>query len=245
MFRPLLIALQFLTILPIPLTVTPTPQETGRSLLYYPLVGLLIGLLLVTVAWILRTAPTMVVAALLLSLWVATSGALHLDGLADTADAWIGSHGDRDRMLTIMKDPRSGPIGVVTLVLVLLIKFTALLQLLTIGTPELIALAPILGRTTLIPLFLTTPYVRPQGLGSPLADHLPRRAATLTLTVTLVALFARYGTSLVIPLAIVTLTFLTLRQRLLRQLGGTTGDTAGAVTEIIETLTLLTMVLIF
>jgi adenosylcobinamide-GDP ribazoletransferase len=65
-------------------------------------------------------------AALLLTVWVLLSGGLHLDGLADSADAWLGGFGDRERTLTIMKDPRSGPIAVVVLVLVLLLKFCAL-----------------------------------------------------------------------------------------------------------------------
>src|SRR5690606_7992123 len=120
---PLLIALQFLTNLPIRLPGMPAPEEQGRSLLWYPLVGLLIGLVLVCGGWLLDDSANLLVAALLLTLWVGMTGALHLDGLADTADAWLGGFGDCERTLTIMKDPRSGPIAVVVLVLLLLLKF--------------------------------------------------------------------------------------------------------------------------
>ncbi|MEK1940892.1 MAG: adenosylcobinamide-GDP ribazoletransferase, partial [Pseudomonas sp.] len=119
---PLLIAMQFLTSLPVRLPGMPSPEQLGRSLLWYPVVGLLIGLLLYGLDAVLNGAPVLLHAALILAAWVALSGALHLDGLADSADAWLGGFGDRERTLSIMKDPRSGPIAVVTLVLVLLLK---------------------------------------------------------------------------------------------------------------------------
>ena len=106
---PLLIALQFLTRLPVRLPGMPEPQQIGRSLLFYPLVGLLLGLALLALEWVLGDTSTLLEAALLLAAWVALSGGLHLDGLADTADAWVGGYGDRERTLAIMKDPRSGP----------------------------------------------------------------------------------------------------------------------------------------
>lgn len=123
---PFWIALQFLSSLPVRLSGMPTPQEMGRSLLFYPVVGLLFGLLLWLASQLLDGVAAPLHAALLLALWVLLSGALHLDGLADSADAWLGGFGDRERTLQIMKDPRSGPIAVVTLVLVLLLKFCAL-----------------------------------------------------------------------------------------------------------------------
>ena len=129
----LLIALQFLTRLPVSLPCMPTPEQVGRSLLWYPLVGLLLGLLLWGAHLLLGQTPALLQAAIILALWVGLSGGLHLDGLADTADAWVGGFGDRERTLTIMKDPRSGPIAVVVLVLLLLLKFAALFTLLLGG----------------------------------------------------------------------------------------------------------------
>ena len=114
---PWWVALQFLTRLPVRLAGMPSPQQIGRSLLWYPLVGLLIGLLLFALQQLLGGLSLMLQAALLLAVWVGVSGGLHLDGLADSADAWVGGFGDRARTLEIMKDPRSGPIAVVVLVL--------------------------------------------------------------------------------------------------------------------------------
>ncbi|MEN0108439.1 MAG: adenosylcobinamide-GDP ribazoletransferase, partial [Pseudomonas sp.] len=168
---PLLIAVQFLTSLPVRLPGMPSPQELGRSLLWYPLVGLLIGVLLYALNALLAGAPLLLHAALLVAAWVALSGALHLDGLADSADAWLGGFGDRERTLSIMKDPRSGPIAVVTLVLVLLLKFAAVVALLEQQSASALLLAPWLARGLLPVLFMTTPYVRAGGLGQALAEH--------------------------------------------------------------------------
>jgi len=168
MLRPLRIALRLLTRLPVP---EPPPEDDGqdsvaRSLAWYPLVGLILGALLWGLAAMLAAgaAPSLLSAALLLAAWVALTGALHLDGLADTADAWLGGLGDRERTLAIMKDPCAGPAGVVAVVLVLLLKFAALAALATAPQPALL-LAPVLARMALTALFLTTPYVRPGGIG--------------------------------------------------------------------------------
>jgi adenosylcobinamide-GDP ribazoletransferase len=242
--RPVLIALQFLTALPIRIDQPPDAETTGRSLLYYPLVGLVLGALLAALAWLLSGAPPLAAAALVLAVWVAITGALHLDGLADSADAWLGGIGDRDRTLAIMKDPYCGPAAVVTLILVLLIKFTALAYLVPNGHWEILVVAPVLGRTALILLFLTTPYVRPHGLGSLLANHLPRRACALVVILTLVAVPAFTGLAASWLLAAVAGVFLALRRLLLQRLGGTTGDTAGALVELTETVALFSAVLV-
>ncbi|WP_173644308.1 adenosylcobinamide-GDP ribazoletransferase, partial [Xanthomonas citri] len=88
-------------------------------------------------------------AALLLSAWVWLTGALHLDGLADTTDAWVGGMGERRRTLAIMKDPASGPMAVTAVVLVLLLKCAALASLLA-QAPTTLWLAPLLARSALV-----------------------------------------------------------------------------------------------
>jgi len=236
---PFWIALQFLSSLPVSLPGMPAPREVGRSLLFYPLVGLLFGLLLWLASHLLQGTPAALQAALLLTLWVLLSGALHLDGLADSADAWLGGFGDRERTLCIMKDPRSGPIAVVTLVLVLLLKFCALWVLVEQGVGAQLLLAPLLGRAAMLALFLCTPYVRPGGLGQALAEHLPRRAAGWVLLGCVLFSLLLGGWSVVLAM----LVFAWLRQLMSRRLGGTTGDTAGALLELLELAVLLGLAL--
>ncbi|MEE4306921.1 adenosylcobinamide-GDP ribazoletransferase [Pseudomonas alliivorans] len=240
---PFWIALQFLGSFPIRLPGMPRPEETGRSLLFYPLVGVLFGIVLMSLNALLAGAPLMLHAALLLCAWVLLSGGLHLDGLADSADAWLGGFGDRERTLAIMKDPRSGPIAVVTLVLVLLLKFTAILALIENHHSIALLLAPLIGRSAILGLFLSTPYVRAGGLGQALADHLPRGAARQVLLVSGAACMLLAGWSGLAAVVASIACFLWLRQVMIRRLGGTTGDTAGALLELLEVVVLLAMVL--
>lgn len=240
---PFWIALQFLSSLPVRLPGMPSPEQLGRSLLFYPLVGALFGVLLWGLNALLSGSPLLLHAALLISAWVVLSGGLHLDGLADSADAWLGGFGDRERTLEIMKDPRSGPIAVVTLVLVLLLKFCALLVLVERGQGLLLILAPLLGRAALLGLFLSTPYVRAGGLGQALADHLPRRSAGWVLLASCLLSVCLAGLQGVYVLIVAAVAFFCLRRVMIRRLGGTTGDTAGALLELLELAVLISLAL--
>ena len=241
---PFWIALQFLSSLPISLPGMPKPQELGRSLLFYPLVGVLFGVVLVGLNALLSGTPVFLHAALLLTVWVLLSGGLHLDGLADSADAWLGGFGDRERTLSIMKDPRSGPIAVVTLILVLLLKFTALLALIETHNTIALLLAPVIGRSAMLGLFLCTPYVRAGGLGQALADHLPRSAGRQVMLVCAVGCALVAGFAGLYALVAAAVCFFWLRHLMLKRLGGTTGDTAGALLELLEVVVLLSAALV-
>ncbi|MCL7462523.1 adenosylcobinamide-GDP ribazoletransferase [Pseudomonas sp. NW5] len=239
---PLLIALQFLTRIPIRLPGMPAPAELGRSLLCYPLVGALLGGGLALLAVLLAETFAPLAAALLLAVWVLASGALHLDGLADTVDAWVGGYGDRARTLALMKDPASGPMAVAALILLLLLKFTALWALLLRGEVLALLLAALLARGAVLLLFWGTPYVRAGGLGSVMAEQLPRRPALWVLAlVALTVLLA--GRSGALALASTLVVFVLCRRALLRRLGGTTGDTAGALLELVECSVLVVLAL--
>ncbi|MBR7215090.1 adenosylcobinamide-GDP ribazoletransferase [Pseudomonas sp. B2021] len=240
---PFWIALQFLSSLPIRLPGMPQPQELGRSLLFYPLVGLLFGVLLWGLNQVLLGAPLLLHAALLLTAWVLLSGGLHLDGLADSADAWLGGFGDRERTLSIMKDPRSGPIAVVTLGLVLLLKFSALVALIEQHNGTALILAPLIGRASMLALFLTTRYVRAGGLGQALSDHLPRIVGQQMLILSGLACILIGGFNGGIAVLLAALCFVWLRQLMVKRLGGTTGDTAGALLELLEVAVLVGLAL--
>jgi adenosylcobinamide-GDP ribazoletransferase len=244
LFHPFLIALQFLTRLPVRLPGTPDALLVGRSLLYYPLVGLILGALLAALNWILGDASGMLRAALLLAAWVLLTGALHWDGLADSADAWVGGLDDRERTLAIMKDPYCGPAAVVTLMVVLLIKFSALEQLASVGNWMALVLAPVFGRIALVALFLTTPYVRPGGLGANLAQHFPRHGCAIVLFASLIAIPLVTGSPGFWMMLAVAVIMLLLRAMMIRRIGGMTGDTAGALVTLTEVTALMTAALL-
>lgn len=235
--KPLLVALQFLTRIPVPSLREITPRDSGRSMLFYPLVGAVIGLMLFAVEQLLHDAAPLLRAVILVALWVAITGALHLDGLADMVDGWIGGHGDRERTLAIMKDPYCGPMGVAALLLVLLLKVAALEHIAGQGS-WLLIIAPLLGRMLLLLLFLTTPYVRAGGLGETLSKELPRTTAWGIVVVLLPGMILVPGITWGMLLTVLAL-FGLFRKALIVRLGGTTGDTAGGMLEVCETSVLL------
>jgi len=234
MLRPLFVAVQFLTRLPVPTLRAIDARAIGYSLLYYPLVGLIIGALLASLQWLLSGTSATLAAALLLVAWIAITGGLHLDGLADSADAWVGGLGNRERTLAIMKDPCCGPMGVVALVAVLIVKFAALATLLAAGDWIALLIIPMLARTALPALFVTTPYVRPNGLGTPIVAHLPRRSAITVVCVVVPAIPLLAGLHGLWMLVFGLIVFLALRAMMIARISGTTGDTAGALVELLE-----------
>lgn len=229
--RGLLAAIGFLTRIPVPARVFGDAAARARSLACYPAVGAVLGALLIALAWVLRDVNPLLRAALILAAWVALTGALHLDGLADSADAWVGGMGDRARTLAIMQDPASGPMGVVAIVLVLLLKFAALASLSMPAWPSLL-LAPLLARAALVALFLTTPYVRPGGLGDDL-QRAPRITSLIMLAASIACCaVARWRGAWMLLAAMIV--FACWRCACMHRLGGCTGDTAGALVEMTE-----------
>jgi adenosylcobinamide-GDP ribazoletransferase len=243
--RPPLIALQFLTRFPIRLRRAPSAEESGRALLWYPAVGLLVGLPGASIAALSVHFGNhrLVAAALAVSSAVVASGGLHLDGLADSADAWVGGGGDTLRTLAIMKDPCSGPIGVAAVVLVLLLKFAAIADLIRAGAPWFVAYAAALARGVIPLLLVTTPYVRRGGIGEQMAAHVPRRGAPLAALLPCAVGVAWLGLrGALIAAGAVAFAGWCLRRMMLARLGGTTGDTAGALIELLEMVALVAAV---
>lgn len=229
--KPLLLALQFLTRLPVPGVARIQPADWGRAVLFFPLVGLLIGGILAGLQALLSGSDFLLQAALLTVAWSALTGGLHLDGLADCADAWVGGHGDREKTLAIMKDPASGPMGVAALVLALLAKFAALAALAKGHAVAALLVAPVLGRTALPALLLASPYARPGGLGEAMAQALPRKSAMVLLALVVAAVIVAGGWKGALAAVVV---FLLVRGAALRRLGGVTGDVLGAAVELTE-----------
>ena len=240
---PFWVALQFLTRIPTPEQSELSAQNLGRSVLYYPLIGLIIGVCLLIVAWLTQGMATGLSAALVLAVWVAITGALHLDGLADSVDAWVGGYGDRARTLAIMKDPACGAMAVTALVIVLLLKFAAISVLIEQQAWSLLLLAPVLGRASVVALLNWTPYVRPQGLGAALVESLPKDKVPWLLGVVILfaVAVAGWGTTVMVLLFAGTV-YALLRASMMKRLAGTTGDTAGAVLEFIELVVLIVLV---
>lgn len=234
--RPLWIAGRFLSRLPFPDPGETTPAETGRSVPWYPFIGLLMGLLAGLTAAVSSDASPSVAATLTLIVWVWSTGALHMDGLADSADAWVGGLGSRERTLAIMKDPRSGPAAVTVIGLVLIAKWSGLQVLIEAGSPWLLLWLPMLGRVQLLLILLTTAYAREQGMAADQSRQLPRTAAWLSVIAAFAAPVLATGWVIGSTLVVATLILFALARRsMLARISGFTGDTAGALVELTET----------
>ncbi len=161
-----------------------TPQELGRSVAYYPLVGVLLGVLLAGLDAILTyILPCNVIAVLVLAAWVILTGALHLDGYLDSCDGLFGGHSP-ERRLEIMRDERVGAFGLAGGVLLLLLKYTALVALpaeggLVPNRAVALLLAPTLGRWAMSSVVVAFPYARSEGLGRVVKDRSGRKELAL------------------------------------------------------------------
>lgn len=226
-------AARFLTVLPVPGQRETTPQGVARSAGWFPLVGLLIGGLLVGLdrglgmVW----ARPFVDALLVATLVVITSG-LHLDGLMDTCDGLGGR--SREERLAIMSDARTGAFGVAACVVVLMLKWAALSAMPDSVRMESLLLAPVLSRWAMVGTIWVFPYARPAGLGRAFKTHVTWKALVLASALALGAVAGWMLWQGAVMAAIVAAIAAVMAAFLVRRLGGLTGDAYGAVNEVCE-----------
>ncbi|HSM94228.1 MAG TPA: adenosylcobinamide-GDP ribazoletransferase [Anaeromyxobacteraceae bacterium] len=239
----LLVSVAFLTRLPVPVPSAAGGADVGRASLFFPAVGLLVGGLQAGAAFLLlKRLPDTVVAALVVALGVLVTGALHLDGLADTADGFGGGK-DKEHALRIMRDHSVGAYGAAAIALSLILKVAIVSTLTMFGTPGLawIALAPALGRWAPVVLGRALPYARAEGgLGQSVTGSatgpLEVGGATVLAVGAAAGLAGLNGAVAAAAAALATLLFGLLCRR---KIGGVTGDTLGASVEIVEALVLV------
>ncbi|MEO1656991.1 MAG: adenosylcobinamide-GDP ribazoletransferase [Pseudomonadota bacterium] len=233
-----LLALQFLTRIPTPTDNIYTERRMARSLRYYPLVGLLIGLISAAVlagaAFIL---PYSVAIVLAVAAGLLVTGGFHEDGLADTFDG-IGGGLTREKALLIMKDSRLGTYGTLALVIVIALKVSALLSLPVGIAASALVMAHGLSRLSSVLVIATSTYVRDDGTGKPVAEGASRGSLFVA---SLTGALAVAGWAAVLPatpllygLTGVVIGHVAMRGFFERKLGGYTGDTLGAVQQASE-----------
>jgi adenosylcobinamide-GDP ribazoletransferase len=243
-----LLAIKFLTILPVPVPAEVPPKMMRRATAYYPFVGVVLGLLLVgaDLALGLLFAPALR-SALLLALWVGLTGALHLDGFLDCCDGLFAPHPPAER-LDILRDVHAGSFAIAGGVLLLLVKYAALAGLQ--GPVRAVALlsAPVLARWAMVYAIVAYPYARTgAGLGRMVKEGAGRRemvrATVLTLAVG-VATWPWLGPLILAGLPL-TWGFTALVARWIRsRIPGLTGDTYGAIAELVEVAALVGMMVV-
>lgn len=232
--RGFLLALQFLTRLPVP-ALPFEAADLARSAAWFPAVGLILGGLVAGAAWLGGRVDPWLGALLALVVWVWATGGLHLDGLADLFDALGAAHRDRERFLTVLADPHLGAFGAMALVLQIVAKLVLLMLALRQGAWWALVLIPAWARLGALWWSQSLPPVKP-GLGERFAWRGAAWATWLWLAVLA-------GLSLVSPaLLAVPLLLLGWRAFLKARVGGMTGDCLGAGVEVTEALALLLLV---
>lgn len=242
---PFLVALSFLTVCPAFRREAFTPKQISNSRAWYPVVGLLLGLALVALERGARLVfPPYLTAALLVAVLVALTRGLHLDGFMDVCDGLFGGYAP-ERRLEIMRDSHVGAFAVAGGATLLLLKFAALLAVLSLPSPGRtvsLLLFPMLSRWAMVVALGAFPYVRQRGLGSPFHQGHARLSASFALVVATAAAALLGGIGGVAILSGVSLLAWCLGWAMSRMLGGLTGDTYGAINELTEVAVLMAAV---
>lgn len=237
--RLILIAFQFLTIIPLPFRFSCEKEDLGRSTAFFPVVGFAIGGLLAGGNWLI--SPWIVrplCDALLITLLALITGALHLDGLADVCDG-LAARGGRERFLAVMKDSQVGAVGAAGLVLGLLLKWQALAAVPAELKWQALLLFPVLARFGQVLTMTGARHARQDGLGAAIAQGTGAATLCIAFTTTAAAGFYLLGLKGIISLAAVCLLTFAGRMFFQRKLGGLTGDTIGCLSELNEILALV------
>lgn len=257
--KQVLLAFQFLTIIPLRVSGEVTERDVAGSAAFFPLVGAFQGFLTAASAWLLmKVFPADISAGLALALLIISNGGFDLDGLADTADALaVKSSGnakaDRARRLSVMKDSASGAMGVITLVMTILLKFVMMRRLLSdfpAAAATVFSLMPVYSRWITVPAMYHGSPARKDGLGKIFIEH--TGPGSVIISTALVVLLSIASTAHLVRVSPVTgaascalfiggfyLSGYLAVKFLMRRFGGLTGDHFGALTETSEILFLL------
>ncbi len=236
MWKHFSIAVSFLTIFRPPGTPSEmaAPSDLAASFSWFPLVGLLLGLCMVTPAFLLQNMPPLLLAVLLTALLAVLTRGLHLDGLADLADG-VGGGYSIERRLEIMKDSRTGAFGALALIFAVLLKSAALYTLLLDHCWSGMLLAPALSRFSMVLGAYKMPYARSAGgLGKPFLEHMGFQPLLIAFLLSISLLFLIEMKSALFQLALAMGCAGLMRRLAGRWLGGMTGDVLGALNEITE-----------
>ena len=232
--KGLIIALQFLTRIPLKINLNITEKEFGSCTKFFPLVGLVIGLILMAIySLTYNLLPEIAVGAIILISQIILTGGIHLDGFMDTMDGLLSAR-PQEVMLEIMKDSRVGAHSVTALFCLLILKFSLLISLPREIAPYLLLIMPGIGYWVMVFCLAFFPYARPKGLGKIFHQETKKKYWYLsTFFMGLLFLLFFPPIYLLIPL----ISFLIILSPALlinKALGGHTGDTYGAINELAQ-----------
>ena len=243
--RAFLQALSFLTLLPFSRRGSSEGKALARSMAFFPLAGLLIGIFVVSGNYLLSFLfPKPLVLWLTLGFLALLTGGLHLDGFADTMDG-LACRGTREKILEVMRDSRIGAFGVIGLIFLIGAKYLALDQTSNSSLPRSLLLMAVMGRNAMVLVCYRSPYARSgQGLARPFVENLRFYELAFSALSAFGIALALMGASGILVFIGIGLFSLGYRFVFIKKLGGVTGDVLGAANELAELLCLLLLLIL-
>ena len=239
-----LLMIQLFTKIPINKEIEFDKDKFRKGVLYFPLVGLIIGLITALMIYVVSYVFSPQVTAMPSILFsIALTGALHWDGLADTMDGVLSAR-KREQILIIMKDSRIGTHGVLALVLFVILKFLLLVELNDELLLPVIFVLPVVGKTAIALTLWGSQYARKEGLGDLFIGKTRPKDSIGAGIISLVIIYIALGVKGILALLFVILISFIIRRKLNKILGGMTGDTLGAINEIAELLFIPLLILL-
>ncbi len=236
--KPFLLAFQFLTAIPIRIEKIKT-KHIVRSLIWFPAAGIFLGSLLIFVnaaslSLGFTALPTDIFLVIAL---VVFTGGLHMDGLADTCDAFFSGK-DKEEMLQIMRDSRIGTMGALGVSGALLLKIALLVSISGFLLPYALLLMCTLSRWALVMLIFCFPYARTEGKARIFIEGVTIKIFLMATAVALVSLVLIPGITSILIMSFIAMVAYAFGVICRQKIGGMTGDTFGAATELLEIMTL-------
>jgi len=242
MIKRFLLAVQLLTKIPIVWHLDVNEEDFGRSMVYYPLVGSIIGGILILLnLGSSKLFSSLTSNILVVVVWIYLTGGLHLDGFADMADGIAGGR-DKDSILRIMRDSSIGAKGAVAVFCLLAIKIGFLDEISTSFRNQSLLFCPMLGRWAMVLISVVNRYARSEGgMGKIFVENVRKIDLVVATAIIAVPLFFSQNVTMIFPLiaALMTVAIVTYISR--KKIDGITGDIIGATSEITEVVAIVTI----
>ncbi|TAM37875.1 adenosylcobinamide-GDP ribazoletransferase [bacterium] len=241
MIASFLSALQFLTVIPVKLKEA-GEQRMADSMAYFPFVGLLLGVFLagVNALFYFLNFPSLATNVITVVVLIIITGALHLDGLSDTADAFLSGK-PKEEMLVVMRDSRTGVMGVLSLISVILLKISLLFSINVSLQPSALMLMCVLSRWSAVAAIFFFPYARQEGKAGVFIKGMNLKIFIFSAIAAVLCAAVAWQIRGLIILFIITGFSYALGKFSTKKIGGITGDTLGAGIELAEIITLLSV----
>lgn len=243
--RRIFIAINFLTVLPLPDKEAITPKELGKSMAYFPLAGIFIGLFLVcTYLVLVKFFSPLLTALLLTGFWACFTGFLHLEGFVDAADGFSLSP-DKEKILEVMKDHHCGAKGVIALAFLIILKIALVNDIPAHVRIASLILTPTISRWVMVLAASLCPYARQgAGFGRAFVENSGMKEVVISSCILITAGIGFLQVKfviLMIPVLVFTFLFLFYVNK---KISGITGDVLGAMNELAEVVALGTFILL-